>query len=66
MPLRYSKGQKLFLDRQFAAANRLYNRLAEAGKDRLDELMQSESWQMLMSLREQFSSLAEEIGIQPT
>lgn len=65
MPLRYSDGQQKFLDRQFQSANNLYNRLTEEEKGRLAEVMRSDSWTMLMELREQFRLLAEEVGMQP-
>ena len=65
MPLRYSEGQREFLDKQFQAANNLYNALIEAEKNQLHEVMQSESWAVLMNLRGQFLALAEEVGMLP-
>lgn len=65
MPLRYSKGQREFLDRQFTAANRLYNQLVEIEKAALDTVRQSASWQTIEELREQILALAEDVGMQP-
>lgn len=62
MPLRYSEGQRMFLDQQFQAANNLYNQLVEIGKAKLRELEQTESWKMLMDLRSQFRELKRELG----